>query len=87
MNATAMSPATCNALALAHAAPGHTLPRCRGGFGTAAGVVTRRTANAMHNAMLAEFDHRDFPSSMTLTAQGERAARDLAASTPRTRTA
>lgn len=83
MNANTTTPALRQALTIAHAAPQHTLQRCRGGFHDAAAhsacKVTRRTANTLHNAMLADFDERDYPSTMTLTTDGVRLAQDLCA--------
>lgn len=86
MNANTLTPMIRRAITLAHSAPQHTLTRCCGGFHDAAAprgttIVTRRTANTLHNAMLADFDHRDWPRSMTLTAEGLRIAQDLSADT------
>lgn len=80
-------PKSREALQAALRAPDHTLTRCCGGFFDAskagtpharATIVTRRTANDLHNAMLAEFNDRDVPSALTLTARGVAEARALA---------
>ena len=63
---------------LAHAAKDHTLNRCRGGWydrshnaaPQGAEVVTTRTANALADMGLAEFDDDTLPSRLTLTDAG-----------------
>ena len=73
------------ALIVALESPGCTLTRCVGGFRDPRGhlypagrqeVVTRRTANALSNAMLAEFNDRTVPSAITLTDKGVDVALD-----------
>lgn len=70
-----MTPKLTEAVQLAAAAPAHTLVRCREGFrmprstGSHASI-TRRTANVLVNAQLADFNERMVPSSLTLTPQG-----------------
>lgn len=69
-----LTPKPREALLAAFHAPAHTLIRCAGGFRNPedprAAPVTRRTANELSNAMLAEFNDRDVPSALTLTARG-----------------
>lgn len=79
MQTTHHTPAVRAALLAALHSPDHTLSRVRGGFAAFDSklVVTRRTANALHNAGLVAFDQRDFPSSVTLTPLGLTHARML----------
>ena len=60
---------------------GHTLVRCAGGFHDAGArhypeyegripSITRRTANTLVNAGLADYNDRQIPSSLTLTPKG-----------------
>lgn len=70
-----------DALLLALRAPGHRLIRCSKGFREPGNwpVVTRRTANAVVNANLGDFNDRTLPSALTLNAKGvEEAKRHLA---------
>lgn len=70
------------ALRAALAAPQATLIRCRGGFcipGTAAPIVTIRTANRLRNGLLASYDHPQIPTRVTLTEAGRDAAMQLVA--------
>lgn len=74
-----------DALLLALSAPHHRLTRCCKGFRPAGQhgeppVVTRRTANALVNANLGDYNDRTIPSAMTLTAKGVEAARRYEAS-------
>ena len=67
------TPMHTRALLAALAAPAHTLRRCRGGCrdpATLAGVITRRTANALADAGDATFNDVSCPSAITLTAAG-----------------
>jgi len=70
-----LTPKLREALQLAASAPQHRLVRCHKGF-RPAGIhstqpaVTRRTANQLVNAMLANFNDRTLPSAVTLTARG-----------------
>lgn len=73
-----LTPKLHAAVQLAHAANAHTLNRCRGGWydrshNTApqgAQVVTTRTANALVDMGLAEYDDDTLPSCLTLTKAG-----------------
>ena len=70
-----LTPKLREALRCAASAPNATLVRCCKGFrpaGTFAArpVVTRRTANALVNAMLADFNDRTLPSAVTLNPRG-----------------
>ena len=73
-----LTPKLQAAVQLAHAATGHTLNRCRGGWydrshnaaPQGAEVVTTRTANALVDMGLAEFDDDTLPSRLTLTDAG-----------------
>lgn len=81
MNATDPTPKVRDALLLALHADDHTLTRCRDGFrcARAGGTVTRRIANTLRNAMLAEFNAVDVPSAITLTERGAALARQIEA--------
>ena len=73
-----LTPKLLEGVRLAHAAAGHTLNRCRGGWydrshylaPQGAPTVTTRTANALVEMGLAEYDCDALPSSLTLTAAG-----------------
>lgn len=70
-----LTPKLREALQLAASAPGHTMTRCCKGFRPAGQfghppVVTRRTANALVNGMLADYNDRTLPSAFTLTPKG-----------------
>jgi hypothetical protein len=70
-----LTPKLREALQCAAAAPNATLVRgCKGfrptGQIAERQVVTRRTANALVNAMLASFNDRTLPSAITLTPRG-----------------
>ena len=69
-----LTPKLREALQLAAAAPGHTMTRCAKGFRPAKSfgpvAVTRRTANTLVNAMLADYNDRTLPSAFTLTQKG-----------------
>lgn len=78
------------ALLAAFHAPDHTLVRCgvadhlrsggcafRNPLKPQSTAVTRRTANELRNAMLADFNDPTIPSALTLTAQGLALARSL----------
>ena len=78
-----ITPKVADALRIAYARPDRTLVRRGGGFrdpgfaGTALEAhhtITRRTANMLVNSLLAEFNARDVPSSITLTGRGAEAA-------------
>jgi hypothetical protein len=78
-----ITPKLREALQLAAAAPQHRLVRCCKGFraaGTFASspAVTRRTANDLVNAMLADFNDRTLPSCVTLTPRGLKLAQAAA---------
>lgn len=72
-----------DALLLALRAPGHRLIRCSKGFREPGNwpVVTRRTANAVVNANLGDFNDRTLPSAITLTPKGVAVAQEFAAQT------
>lgn len=77
-----LTPKLAEALRSAAHAPGHRLVRCHHGFrpaGTYASqpVVTRRTANALVNAMLADYNCPVIPSALTLTPKGRAMAADM----------
>lgn len=70
-----LTPKLREALQCAASAADHTLVRCCKGFRpkgqfTARPPVTRRTANELVNAMLADFNDRAIPSALTLTPRG-----------------
>lgn len=73
-----LTPKPQAAVLLAFNAAGHTLNRCRGGWydrshnaaPQGAPTVTTRTANALVEMGLAEYDCDALPSSLTLTAAG-----------------
>ncbi len=69
-----ITPKLADALQHLLAAPAHRITRCHKGFGrtdvTNAPAITRRTANALVCAGLADFNDRILPSHITLTAKG-----------------
>ena len=70
-----ITPKLREALQCAASAPNATLVRCCKGFRPAGQfasrpVVTRRTANTLVNAGLADYNDRQLPSSLTLTPKG-----------------
>jgi hypothetical protein len=70
-----LTPKLREALQLAASAPDHRLVRCCKGFRPAGTfgsqpLVTRRTANSLVNACLANFNDRALPSAVTLTPRG-----------------
>lgn len=78
-----LTPKLREALQIASTAPNHTLTRCCKGFRPAQTfgppAVTRRTANSLVNAMLANYNNRTLPSALTLTRKGIEAAKAAAA--------
>lgn len=83
------------ALLAAFHAPNHTLIRCgvsthlrasgcafRNPLDPQSPVVTRRTANELRNAMLADFNDPTIPSALTLTARGVALAQALLVDAP-----
>lgn len=88
------------ALLAAFRAPDHTLVRCgvaehlraagcafRNPLEPQSAAVTRRTANELRNAMLADFNDPTIPSALTLTKQGLALARSLQPADPAERVA
>lgn len=84
-----LTPKLQDAVQLAGTAAAHTLNRCRDGWYNrtanaapqGAQVVTTRTANALVDMGLAEYDDDALPSALTLTEHGAaEAARIVAAS-------
>lgn len=72
------------ALIAAYHAPLHRLTRCAGGYRNpqaSTPVITSRTANRLHNAMLAEYNSRELPSCITLTPAGIAAALQILGNT------
>lgn len=79
-----LTPKLREALQLAAGATNHRLIRCCGGFRPQGQfgknpVVTRRTANVLRNAMLADFNNPTIPSALTLTPKGIALAQSLLA--------
>lgn len=75
------TPQKAAALSVLLAAPDHALTRIRGGFRPAdsdAAIVTVRTARALDDAGLVEFDDPLCPSQIRLTPHGLAAAEQLA---------
>lgn len=74
-----LTPKLREALRIAAAAPGHTMTRCCKGFRPARSfgpvAITRRTANSLVNACLADYDDRTLPSALTLTPRGVEVAK------------
>jgi len=84
MIATAYTPAVSAALMAALETPAHTLRRTREGFVSSRPAqpvaVTRRCANQLERDGLFAFDNPAFPSALTLTQEGLKAARQIKAS-------
>lgn len=77
-----ITPKVAVALQHLHAAPGYRITRCHKGFGRSATpnapLITRRTANMLVCASLADFNDRFLPSDIALTEKGLAAAQTLA---------
>lgn len=71
-----LTPKLRDAVLLAQAAPAHTLHRCRLGWhnrshaAAGAQAVTTRTANALVDMGLADYDDAALPAALTLTTAG-----------------
>jgi hypothetical protein len=75
-----LKPIVREALLAAFQSRNHALRRTRAGFaGSTDRVFTRRAINWLEETRLADFDHRDFPSVVTLNARGVAEAQQLTA--------
>lgn len=75
-----LQPIVREALLAALASPDHTLRRTRGGFkGTPERVFTKRAINWLEQTGLANFDQREFPTTVTLNQRGIEHAQQLSA--------
>lgn len=75
-----LKPIVREALLAAYQTPDHTLRRTSEGFRGAAGrAFTRRAINWLEESNLADFDQRDFPSTITLNPRGIAQAQQLIA--------
>ncbi|QHG87968.1 hypothetical protein ACCQ13_14880 [Xanthomonas sp. NCPPB 1638] len=75
-----LKPIVREALLAAFQSPDHALRRTRAGFrGATDRAFTRRAINWLEESRLADFDHRDFPSVVTLNARGIAHAQQLTA--------
>lgn len=75
-----LKPIVREALLAAFQSPDHALRRTRAGFrGASDRVFTRRAINWLEESRLADFDHRDFPSVVTLNSRGLAQAQELTA--------